>query len=86
MGLIPLSQFVYLFCQDPPFPLYPLILAGNHKIEKQSIIKMECDRLSGGLWMSRHIFKVEFQPISLPAKVHLSVVGGVKRGCGAENQ
>lgn len=43
---------------------------------------MECNRLSGGLWMSRHIFKVGFQLISLPAKVHLSVVGGVKRGCG----
>lgn len=41
---------------------------------------MECGRLSAGLWMSRHIFKVWLQLISLPVEVHLSVVGGVKRG------
>lgn len=48
---------------------------------------MECGRLSAGLWMSRHIFKVWLQLISLPVEVHLSVVGGVKRGVrGAKNQ
>lgn len=78
----PFTVCLLVFRLEPPFPLHPLILARSHKTEKQRVTRMECGRLSGGLWMSRHIFKVWFQLISLPAKVHLNVVGGVKRGCG----